>query len=68
LDNLLDDFNITQVLSIIHRELKNKKISEELLIIIFYIDEKILKLNLKDKINKLKNKKQIEIPDNINKL
>jgi cysteinyl-tRNA synthetase len=27
-----------------------------------------LKLNLKDKINKLKNKKQIEIPDNINKL
>jgi hypothetical protein len=68
LESLLDDFNITQVLSIIHKELNNKEISKELLIIIFYMDEQILKLNLINKIKKMTNIEETVIPENITKL
>lgn len=68
LDNLLDDFNITQVLSIIQKELNKNEVTKELLLIIFYMDEKILKLNLKDKIKSLQEEKKIKIPEEITEL
>ncbi len=67
IDEILDDLNTPRLLSIINMNLNNYKdeFLDDLLLSIFYIDEKFLKLDLLKSVQEEINKKTVDVPEEI---